>query len=298
MTKRSTRSGTSPHNPPADVAEVREPSRAAPLVHICIGDPRLNHLEQLEQAAQSGQKEFDWWNINKRVRPGDMVIFYLTSPVSAFVATGVVERNVGENEVPDERRGEFFGSNCFWISKAAMLPHRVTLNEAKDQFLAEWSYLNHPVVTSIPNDRTSRDLVERFLRFLRTSAPPTQEAADLDDPPERVATMTYRILRDTELAREVKRMHGHECQICGETIEHPDGSRYAEAHHVRPLGRRHNGPDVVGNILCLCPNHHAMLDLGVISIVLSEIRRAEGHAIDPRFVEYHNEQIHRTRQSD
>jgi hypothetical protein len=236
MPNRFTTSGT---GSPAGVPDYDEPIRGASLIHICIGDPQLNHLKRIEQAAQSGKKEFDWWNITKRARPGDMVIFYLTSPVSAFVATGVVERKVGdndENEVAAEQH--FYGRNCFWISKAAMLPRRVSLNEAKAQF-PEWPYLKRPVVISIPNGSTPSDLVERFLRFLRAPVPPTQKSADLDDPPGRIATMTYRILRDTERAREVKRMHAHECQICGETIELPDGGRYAEAHHVRPLGSGH-----------------------------------------------------------
>ena len=176
-----------------------------------------------------------------------------------------------------------------------MLPRRVSLNEAKAQF-PEWPYLKRPIVISIPNGSTPSDLVERFLRFLRAPVPPTQKSADLDDPPGRIATMTYRILRDTERAREVKRMHAHECQICGETIELPDGGRYAEAHHVRPLGSGHDGPDEIGNILCLCPNHHAMLDLGAVPIAIAELRSADGHAINPRFVEYHNEQIYRHRQ--
>jgi putative restriction endonuclease len=36
--------------------------------------------------------------------------------------------------------------------------------------------------------------------------------------------------------------------------------------HIKPLGRPHNGLDVDGNVLCLCPNHHAQLDKGGITI--------------------------------
>lgn len=123
--------------------------------------------------------------------------------------------------------------------------------------------------------------------------PSTPTAHDMDDAlPGRVPTTTYRILRDTELARRVKRMHNCECQICGHAIVLPDGSRYAEAHHIQPLGRPHNGPDVIGNILCLCPNHHAELDYGVRALSLASLSSVDGHELDPRFAEYHNRKIH------
>ena len=30
--------------------------------------------------------------------------------------------------------------------------------------------------------------------------------------------------------------------------------------HIKDLGRPHNGPDTEENVLCLCPNHHALFD--------------------------------------
>lgn len=122
-----------------------------------------------------------------------------------------------------------------------------------------------------------------------TNVPLTKEANDLPSPqPERIATTTYRILRDTELARQVKVAHEFRCQICGHTIELADGSRYAEAHHIQPLGAPHNGPDVIGNILCLCPNHHAELDYLVAPISVTAFRHADAHPVDLKYVDYHN----------
>jgi hypothetical protein len=114
-------------------------------------------------------------------------------------------------------------------------------------------------------------------------------SSDIESPPpDRVATTTYRIIRDTELARRVKSMHDFRCQICGHVILLPDGSRYAEAHHIRPLGEPHNGPDVLGNIICVCPNHHAELDYFVIRLDLPSLHHVNGHEIDAGFVDYHN----------
>jgi len=120
----------------------------------------------------------------------------------------------------------------------------------------------------------------------------TRPAPDLPHPKTiRVECTTYRILRDTELARRVKRWHKFRCQICGDFIELTDGTRYAEAHHIKPLGGEHKGPDVAGNILCLCPNHHAECDYGTIRLSMKTLRHADNHLVDPSFIKYHNKEI-------
>ena len=123
-------------------------------------------------------------------------------------------------------------------------------------------------------------------------------ARDLEPPPsERIATTVYRILRDTELARQLKRDYKFRCQICDHTIELPDGNRYAEVHHIRPLGRPHRGPDSLGNLIVLCPNHHAMCDYGAIALVLEDLHVIEGHNLDPKAIAYHNERICQAKQA-
>lgn len=84
-------------------------------------------------------------------------------------------------------------------------------------------------------------------------------------PPRRVETVVQRIVRDTARGRRVKAWYDHTCQMCGERLETLAGP-YAEAAHVRPLGRPHDGPDHESNLLCLCPNHHALFDLGGVGV--------------------------------
>ncbi|GAB5519003.1 MAG: hypothetical protein RhofKO_12540 [Rhodothermales bacterium] len=136
---------------------------------------------------------------------------------------------------------------------------------------------------------------------LRDYAPKTPRAKDIEEAePERISDYqktyrvkqeVYRILRDTSLARSVKEWHGYRCQLCGDALELGDGRLYAEAHHLKPLGRPHNGPDVVNNIVCVCPNHHALLDYGTIYIHTEDLARHPAHAIDERFIFYHNNVI-------
>jgi len=140
---------------------------------------------------------------------------------------------------------------------------------------------------------------EEIARVIAFDWSPYSKAAPRRDPPktpvaadgkktERVETTSYRILRDTPLARKIKFSHNYECQICGETIHLADGSRYAEAHHLQPLGAPHHGPDIAENIICLCPNHHALLDYFAIPLALNHIRTKEHHALGVAYIDYHN----------
>lgn len=134
---------------------------------------------------------------------------------------------------------------------------------------------------------SSQDVTNR-----RSQAVPekhTPRASDIGDlsQPERVRQETYRILRDTALARIVKESHQYLCQICGQVLRLGGGALYAEAHHIIPLGTPHNGPDVRSNILCVCPNDHVLLDYGAIK--LDENRLDE---IGKEFISYHNENIY------
>ena len=65
-------------------------------------------------------------------------------------------------------------------------------------------------------------------------------------------------------------------------------STYSEAHHIRPLGSPHNGPDIAENILVLCPNHHVMCDYGSIHLYLKNLHVHSRHCIGAPFIEYHN----------
>ena len=127
---------------------------------------------------------------------------------------------------------------------------------------------------------------------LRSSIPSTPIACDLGDPePGRTAILTYRILRDSSMARKIKALHSNRCQLCGYCLMLPDGKGYSEAHHIKPLGQPHDGPDLPENILVLCPNHHVLCDYGCISLDFSKIRQHPDHGVGLEFLDYHNSRI-------
>lgn len=84
--------------------------------------------------------------------------------------------------------------------------------------------------------------------------------------PDRTNVMVSRIVRDTSLSRRIKNENDYSCLICGKTIILPNGNNYAEGHHLKPLGKDHDGLDIKENIIILCPNHHTEFDYGSISI--------------------------------
>lgn len=108
--------------------------------------------------------------------------------------------------------------------------------------------------------------VWRFrLRGISAPALSVGEERVLYGPVPRCEVSVSRIVRDTALTREVKHLYAFRCQVCRARLEGIAGP-YAEAAHIRPLGRPHDGPDAWENILCLCPNHHVLFDHGGLTI--------------------------------
>lgn len=118
-------------------------------------------------------------------------------------------------------------------------------------------------------------------------------ASDRVELPARIRSTINRIIRDTVISLRVKEIHQYECHICSKTIRLLDGGRYAEAHHIQPLGRDHKGPDVAENILCVCPNHHAELDFGVRHLEITTLRIKDGQEVSDNYVSYHNKNLYR-----
>lgn len=129
---------------------------------------------------------------------------------------------------------------------------------------------------------------------LRSKLAETPKANDIPvgvAEPEKAYILTYRVLRDTPLARKIKVLHGDLCQICGEAVHISPEQTYSEAHHIIPLGAPHNGPDTPGNIIVLCPNHHVLCDYGAIALDRSKINSIKGHWVSDASIEYHNKVI-------
>jgi hypothetical protein len=133
------------------------------------------------------------------------------------------------------------------------------------------------------------------LGWLRlTDLRPDIQGLDAGNPrPGRYKIKLSRIIRTTALVRNLKQLHDNKCQVCGKRLALLDGRGYSEGHHLRPLGRPHDGPDTPGNVLILCPNCHALFDFGAVKIRVARLRRCSGHEVSNRYVRYHNDRIAR-----
>jgi 5-methylcytosine-specific restriction endonuclease McrA len=114
-----------------------------------------------------------------------------------------------------------------------------------------------------------------------------------------------RLIRDTAAAKRIKALHDGKCQLCGLRLVGPDGRPYSQGAHIRPLGKPHHGPDVEPNILCLCPNCHARLDIGAVIVdedwsvivraeipgvsLLRKLHLVAGHNVHPDYLRYHRD---------
>jgi len=146
---------------------------------------------------------------------------------------------------------------------------------------------------------------ESAYRALREKASPTREferaPSDIAAPPDRIEARVQRIIRDTVSAKSLKAIYDYNCQVCGLRIEPAPGKYYVEVHHVRPLVGDHHGLDLHGNMLVLCPNHHAMFDFGIPRFIDGDHVMIRGtthamnckHTLTDDVIAYHNEHIHR-----
>jgi len=114
--------------------------------------------------------------------------------------------------------------------------------------------------------------------------------------PDRVKRDSYQIKRNPKLAENIKDTYDFKCQVCGVYLDSPKNP-IAIGAHIKGLGKPDDGPDVIENMLCLCPNHHDQFDkfsfyIEPKTLIVRGIKDYEGkaltikHEIDNEFLEY------------
>lgn len=113
--------------------------------------------------------------------------------------------------------------------------------------------------------------------------------------PQRKESRIVKVVRDTDVSDYVKNLYDFTCQICNIRLTTTRGA-YAEGCHIRPIGRPHNGPDEVDNMLCLCPNCHVLFDehaiwiddnFKIMGAVTGELSVKSNHGIKVSHLTYH-----------
>ena len=131
------------------------------------------------------------------------------------------------------------------------------------------------------------------------SQPNIQESEASYGPVPRREATTLRLVRDTAVTRRIKALYDYRCQVCDTRLEGAAGP-YAEAAHIRPLGAPHHGPDILANVLCLCPNHHVLFDLSAFGVADSglllglpgKLKIHKQHLLGLEFLAYHRKHFY------
>ena len=135
-----------------------------------------------------------------------------------------------------------------------------------------WSFLGvyehrRPQLSAPP----PASMVRRIAGFLSgvalaSSSLSQKERSELPFPEERKRKYVKRHLaseRDRVLAGRVKLRDGYRCKVCDMNFENRYGvlgRRFAEAHHVRQLGKTKEGTSIVADdLITVCANCHRML---------------------------------------
>ena len=250
--------------------------------YLFITDPNVNDPE----AVRSG----DWgeWSCSSTTETDDLALVYLTG-------TGIKYEWRATSKARSEKNEDFpYGCDVQYV-RTFRPP--ITIQELRSEFSRdEWPapYTNFRGMRSIRLKEGVASRIRDLRRKRRKEGAKfnkakTPEAADISEPPNKVQFTTYRILRDTALAREIKKQHRFKCQVChGNALKISKGSLYSEAHHIKPLGSPHGGLDISGNIICVCPNCHVLLDFGAIQLDISRLGTNPNHRVEQEYIDYHN----------
>ena len=83
--------------------------------------------------------------------------------------------------------------------------------------------------------------------------------------PERRERFSRSLVRNQANVDWIKNLYDNSCQVCRIQLM-TDAGAISIGAHIQGLGKPHNGPDVVENMLCLCHNCHAIFDSGAFYI--------------------------------
>jgi hypothetical protein len=230
--------------------------------------------------------EDDWWyivqNFNK-VKVGDEIYIYTGDEDLGIIGYAVVKGKRGHD------RNTWQLHLNIDLDKCRMLIR----NPIPANIVRPWI---------LPSRIKTVNNLDSFQSELEARLPwSSPKAVDIEEPspPNRTTIETTRVIRDTKMSQALKRLYRNKCQLCDTTIK-LSSRNYSETHHLQPLGKTHQGPDVQENMLVVCPNHHVQLDYGAIAIEpnsleiidsngnkLGKLTVSKKHKLEKRYLIYH-----------
>lgn len=239
-------------------------------VHICFGSTD-KHVAELERCALNRANREIWWTIHKSANPGDFVAFYMISPRSSFVASGVVAK-----EPHLKTSGSFAGSYFAQMDGIKMLPRPVHLHEAQSQFPG-WAYLRIPRRSATVPPNFAQPFLD-LLNGIRIKSHTIGFAEEEDIEGLRTESLQLRSTRSKRL-RDMAIVSSHGiCAVCSTDFSKVLGGRgfrVLQVHHKYQLSNR-KCPAVtkLSDLVVVCANCHLLLHLdSEQALNVSELRR-------------------------
>lgn len=278
-------------------------------MHKINGDEAVfarNHCEYMDYAVEVGKldprsqvtfrSQQPWSGAGKLLKEhDDLPIYFGVVGAGPEVLYKAYLRQVLINPIPDDEKTIQFlqvappstENEGLWDGKVK------TLYTISGCHLLENSFPMTSLIKLSDDEPISPNFNYSYSLVKKKSETPSRDsiAIDISEPVSRSEARVNRIIRDTSLIQYLKRLHNGQCQRCNFRLDLPDGSAYSEGHHLQPLGRPHNGPDVPENVLILCPNCHALLDLAATHIDIDDLRIHPQHPIGQQFISYHNDYV-------
>lgn len=248
------------------------------------------------EARMVAKKEYVWgeWNVaaHRLVQPHDRVFLLRVGKNNpGIMASGEVS-SWPESGKSWDRNAQSHERTVWYVELKwnALLPPGASVfprSQLQRGILRKMNWATRRSGVPIPQD-VARALRAKWQGFLerRLAASP---AADVptEKIPKRLRKEVSRLVRDTRVTAEIKELYGWTCQLCGKRLRLSRGKYYAEGHHLKPLGRQGNGPDIKGNVVCVCPNCHALLDYHAVRIRPTTLK-LQRHRLGRKYIDFHN----------
>lgn len=228
-------------------------------------DEQLEYLEDL--AAKGGSTR---WTINRNAEVGDELLIYLTAPISAFVARGIVS---SVPSIDEDLNGDWQEHYMSEIEDVSLVPERVHIKILRARF-PEWRWLISP----IPSTRVPDEVLDRLRVLVKLAADEveTEQVPDADEEAIEAAegdaslVLHWRRERSEKLKKAKRDSVMQEkgclaCESCGFdfALEYgllaPD---YCEFHHLTPLSElQPNAKTALSDLAVVCSNCHSVIHL-------------------------------------
>lgn len=249
--------------------------------YVCFGDPHL-HYPSLVRAAKRGQS-VGHWTINPKAERNDRALFYMTGPMSSFVAWGTVRTKAS---LAAGERFDWPGKAMSVIGSIELFPDAVPLGGLR-QCMPEWGFLRFPKKSiAVPEHLIPQ--LEKCLSGLKRRSSSRLNARqvfpdEVSDPESYVEGTTIRIsINAFERNRKARQRcidhYGYSCVVCGFSFESFYGkraSRIIHVHHLKPLSEIGSEYvlEPVRELRPVCPNCHAMIHAQNPPYTIDEVKR-------------------------